>query len=193
MPVSCRCQISGEKCYFRYNDVYTAISKEKNLNKNEVIFTTQYIYGNGKMFASIYKEQDLTEDKNKKYQEFFPTEKDYQFSNALTGKRNYLKVTAENNQYSKDTLILLTYICSEKTEVEITAASLQYGSVYSFIDPNRENMFYLKYNESLSYYKQEESTFSFFSSLDESVIYEIHAYIGSARVKVYTNESVYDE
>ena len=193
VPVSCNCQNPNEKCYFRYNNVYNDANKDRNINKNEIIFTTQYIYGNGKMYASIYKEQDLTEDKHKKYQQFFPTENDYQFSNALTGKRNYLKVTAENNQYSKDSLILLTYICSEKTDVEITAASLQYGSVYNFIDPNRENMFYLKYNESLSYSKQEESLFSFYTSLDESVIYEIHAYIGSARVKVFTNETNYDD
>ena len=193
IPVSCRCQIKGEKCYYRYNNVYTELNRDKNVNRNEIIFTTQYIYGNGKMYASIYKEQDLTEDKNKKYQQFFPDEKDYQFSNALTGKRNYLKVTAENNMYSKDSLVLLTYICDEKTDVEITAASLQYGSTFNFIDPNRENMFYLKYNKSLSYYNQEESLFSFYTSQDESVIYEIHAYIGNARVKVFTNESVYDD
>ena len=145
------------------------------------------------MYASIYKEQDLTEGNNKKYQEFFPNEKSAQFSNALTGKRNYLKVVSEGDKYSKDSLVLLTYICEEKTDVEITAASLQYGSTINYIDPERENMFYLKYNESLSYYKQEESTFNFFAGNDESVIYEIHAYIGSARVKVYTNESIYDE
>ena len=145
-PVNCRCQIQGEKCYFRYNEVYNSFNK--NVNKNEIIFTTQYIYGNGKMYASVYKEQDLTEGNKKKYQEFFPTENNAQFSNALTGKRNYLKVVTDENNYLKDSLILLTYICSEKTDVEITAASLQYGATVSYIDPNRENMFYLKYNES---------------------------------------------
>ena len=191
VPVSCRCQIKGEKCFFRYNEVFKQY--DTNIKKNEIIFTTQYIYGNGKMYASIYKEQDLTEGTNKKYQEFFPTENNAQFSNALSGKRNYLKVVSEGSKYSKDSLILLTYICEEKTDVEITAASLQYGSTFHFIDPERENMFYIKYNESLSYYRQEESTFNFFAGNDESVIYEIHAYIGSARVKVFTNESVYDE
>ena len=75
--------------------------------------------------------------------------------NKNSGKRNYLKVLIESQKYSQDSLILLTYICEEKTDVEITAASLQYSSVYSFIDPDRENMFYLKYNKSLPYYKQE--------------------------------------
>ena len=193
IPVSCQCQNSGERCYFRYNSVYNDNIDLKDINRNEIIFTTQYIYGNGKMYASIYKEQELTEEKNKKYQQFFPTETQFQFSNSISGKRNYLKVNVESNRYSKDSLILLTYVCSEKTDVEITAASLQYGSAYGYIDPNRENMFYIKYNESLSYYKQEESTFNFFASNDESIIYEIHAYLGSARVKIFTNESVVDE
>ena len=192
IPVSCQCQISGERCYFRYNNVYRELFVNKDNNRNEIIFTTQYIYGNGKMFASIYKEQELTEERNKKYQKFFPTETEFQFSNSITGKRNYLKVNVEKNRYSKDSLILLTYICSEKTDVEITAASLQYGSTYGFIDPNRENMFYLKYNESESLNKQEESLFSFYAANDESIIYEIHAYLGSARVKIFTNETIYD-
>ena len=192
IPVSCQCQIQGEKCYYRYNNVYSENNINNNINKNEIIFTTQYIYGNGKMYASIFKEQELTESR-KKYQEFFPNENEYQFSNAVTGKRNYLKITAEGNKYSKDSLILLTYICSEKTDVEITAASLQFESYYGFIDPNRENMFYLKYNESRSYDKQEESIFNFYSTMDESLIYEIHAYMGSARVKIFTNESIYGD
>ena len=193
VPVNCNCQIKGEKCYFRYNNVFTEFYNNKNINKNEIIFTSQYIYGNGKLYASIYKEQELIEDNNKKYQQFFPDGNNNQFSNEKSGKRNYLKVTAEGSDYSKDSLILLTYICEEKTEVEITSASLQFGASFGFIDPNRENMFYIKYNDTISSSKQEESIFNFFTNLDESVIYEIHAYLGSARVKVYTNESSYDD
>ena len=192
VPVNCQCQIKGEKCFFRYNNVYEE-TKNNKFDKNEFIFTTQYIYGNGKMFASIYKEQELTDDPNKKYQEFFPNDKEYHFSNAITGKRNYLKVVIDGQKYSQDSLILLTYICEEKTDVEITAASLQHSSIYSFIDPNRENMFYLKYNNSLPYYRQEASTINFFPSVDESIIYEFHAYVGSARITIFTNESIYNK
>ena len=193
-PVSCQCQIKGEKCYFRYNNVFSRnIDKNLNIKKTEIIFTTQYIYGNGKMFASIYKDQELTDDPNKKYQQYFPTEDKYQFSNSLTGKRNYLKVNVENQYYSEDALILLTYICEEKTDVEITAASLQHNLLYSYIDPNRENMFYIKYNESLSPQNQEESKLNFYVSNDESLIYEFHAYTGKAKVRVFTNETIYNE
>ena len=191
LPVSCKCQIKGEKCFFRYNNVYDELNK--NINSKEFIFTTQYIYGNGKMYASIYKEQELTDDTNKKYQQYFPDEKTFQFSNSLTGKRNYLKVVVDAQKYSKDSLILLTYICEEKTDVEITSASLQYSGLYTFIDPNRENMFYLKYNKSLPYFQQENSIINFYSSVDENLIYELHAYVGNARVNIFTNESIFNE
>ena len=192
-PVSCRCQIKGEKCYLRFNNIFNEFFKHLEINKKEIIFTTQYIYGNGKMYASVYKDQELTSEPNKKYQQFFPTEDKYQFSNALTGKRNYLKVNIENQYYTKDSLILLTYICAEKTDVEITAASLQYVPLYSYIGPNRENMFYIKYNDSLPYEKQSESIINFYSFNDESIIYEIHAYTGKAKVKVFTNVTIFDE
>ena len=54
-------------------------------------------------------------------------------------------------------------------------------------------MFYIKYNDSLSYSKQEESTLNFFGLNDEALIYELHAYIGKAKVKVFTNETIYDD
>ena len=191
-PVSCRCQIKGEKCFFRYNNVFIG-DDIINIKRAEIIFTTQYIYGNGKIYASVYKDQELTNDQNKKYQDYFPTETKYQFSNSLTGKRNYLKVKVENQAYTKDSLVLLTYICDEKTDVEITAASMQYTPLYSYIDPNRENMFYIKYNESLSDKKQEESILNFYCNNAEDLIYEFHAYTGKAKIKVFTNESIFNE
>ena len=193
IPSSCQCQVKGEKCFFRYNNIFVDEVGNDNIKRNEIIFTTQYIYGNGKMYASIYKDQELTNDPNKKYQDFFPDENKFQFSNSLIGKRNYLKVVAENQNYSKDSLVLLTFVCGEKTDVEITSASLKYTPIFSYIDPNRENMFYIKYNDSLSYSKQEESIFNFFGLNDEALIYELHAYIGKAKVKVFTNETIYDD
>ena len=193
--MNCQCQIKGEKCYFRYNSVFAGQYNPNlsNVKKNEIIFTTQYIYGNGKMYASIYKDQDLHNEPNKKYQQYFPNEDQYQFSNSLTGKRNYLKVDVENQYYTKDSLILLTYICEEKTDVEITAASLQHTPLHAYITPNRENMFYIKYNESLPTFKQEESILNFYMANERDLIYEFHAYTGKARVRIYTNESIINE
>ena len=192
-PISCRCESKGDKCFFRYDNVFRTRGEEAKLFKsNEIIFTTQYIYGNGKMFANLYKDQDITADQQKKYQDYFPNEKNYKFSNSEFGKRNFMKVKIPEELYSKDSLILMTFICEEKTDVEITAASLTYNGVYNYLDRDRENIFYLKYNNSLSAEKQIESTFTFYSYKDEDIIYEIKAYSGIARIKIFTNETKYN-
>ena len=191
-PISCRCESKGDKCFFRYDNIFRTRGEEAKLYKsNEIIFTTQYIYGNGRMYANLYKDQEIT-DHRKKYQDYFPNEKIFQFSNSEVGKRNYMKVKIPEEKYSKDSLIFMTFICEEKTDVEITAASLSFNSIYNYLDRDRENIFYLKHNSSLSAEKQKESTFTFYSYKDDDIIYEIKAYLGMAKIKVFTNETKYN-
>jgi len=191
-PISCRCESKGDKCFFRYDNIFRTRGEEAKLYKsNEIIFTTQYIYGNGRMYANLYKDQEIT-DQRKKYQDYFPNEKIFQFSNSEVGKRNYMKVKIPEEKYSKDSLIFMTFICEEKTDVEITAASLSFNSIYNYLDRDRENIFYLKHNSSLSAEKQKESTFTFYSYKDDDIIYEIKAYLGMAKIKVFTNETKYN-
>ena len=192
-PISCRCESKGDRCFYRYDNVFKSSGDEASLYKsNEIIFTSQYIYGNGRMFATLYKDQDISGEMGKKFQDYFPTEKLYQFSNMEYGKRNYMKVKIKEDQYSKDSLILMTFICEEKTDVEITAASLSYQGLYNYLDRDRENIFYIKFNETQGISNQLESTFTFYSYKDEDVIYEIKAYTGMARVRVFTNETRYN-
>ena len=145
-PISCRCESKGDKCFYRYDNIFRTRGEEaKFFKSNEIIFTTQYIYGNGKMYANLYKDQDIISEQRKKYQDYFPNERLYQYSNAEFGKRNYMKIKINEQQYSKDSLILMTFICEEKTDVEITAASLTYNGIFNYLDKDRENIFYLKY------------------------------------------------
>ena len=192
-PISCRCESKGDKCFYRYDNIFKTGGDEANLYKSsEIIFTSQYIYGNGRMYANLLKDQDITGENNKKFQDYFPTEKIYQFSNKEFGKRNYMKVKIPEEKYSKDSIILMTFICEEKTDVEITAASLSYQSLYNYLDKDRENIFYLKFNETQGVQKQLDSTFTYYSYKDDDIIYEIKAYIGIARIKIYTNETRYN-
>ena len=192
-PISCKCESKGDKCFYRYDNVFKSSSEESDLYKsNEIIFTSQYIYGNGRMYANLLKDQDISGERGKKFQDYFPTEKLYHFSNREYGKRNYMKVKINEDQYSKDSLILMTFICEEKTDVEITAASLSLRGLYNYLDRDRENIFYLKFNESQGISNQKESTFTFFSYKEEDVIYEIKAYTGMAKIKVFTNETRYN-
>ena len=47
-----------------------------------------------------------------------------------------MKVKIPEEKYSKDSIILMTFICEEKTDVEITAASLSYQSLYNYFFDN---------------------------------------------------------
>ena len=196
-PLNCKCETKDDKCYFRYDDILkkyqlyeNTLNNETMLKNTEIIFTSQYLYGNGKMYASILKEQDIyTNTENKKYIDFFPDKGNNEFNNDEYGKRNYLKVKIPDKKYSIDSIVLMTFICEEKTDVEITVSPLINSGDYKYIIPDRENIFYIKYNESLSQNKQPETLLNFFSYKNNDMIYEFHAYLGMAKIHIYTNES----
>ena len=196
-PINCKCETKDDKCYFRYDNIVKRtqmyenyLNNETMLKSTEIIFTSQYLYGNGKMYATILKEQDIyNNNENKKYIDFFPSKTNNEFNNAKYGKRNYLKVTIPEKIYSIDTIILMTFICEEKTDVEITSSPLVNSGDYQYIFPERENIFYIKYDKSLSKNKQLETILSFYSYKDTDLIYEFHTYLGMAKIHIYTNES----
>ena len=199
-PINCKCETKDDKCYFRYDDIIkkhqiydTLLNNDTSTNNTEIIFTTQYLYGNGKMYASIIKEQEIyTNSDNKKYIDFFPSKLNNDFNNDEYGKRNYLKINVEENKYSIDSVILLTFICEEKTDVEITSSPLAPSGDYKYIVPDKENIFYIQYNKSLSQNKQLETILEFYSYKDNDIIYEFHVYIGMAKIHIYTNQSKWD-
>ena len=87
-PVDCYCEKEGEKCYFRFDDVYVKKNKmtesnNSDINGTEIIFTTKYSFGNGIMYAKIFNDIDLVEnnDDNNKLYDQFPDEKSYDISN----------------------------------------------------------------------------------------------------------------
>jgi len=190
-PVICQCEEKGEKCFFRYDSVFRKNNDLLNMEENEIIFTSQYLYGDGELYATIYKDQDLNEA-GKKFYSLFPTETNAQFSNYYSNQYNYMKIKIENEKYTKDSVILLTFLCKEKTEVTINTASLSYDSNYDYMDINRENIYYLKYNDSLNQNEQPQSLFSHYKYGENDLLYDIHTYLGSARINVYVNESYWD-
>ena len=182
-PVNCRCERKNDKCYFRYNNIFKE-SIDKRINYNEVIFTTEYKYGFGKMYAKVMKEREINNNfKNKNYISYFPDEQFYHFSNSEKGKRNYMKVIVDKEYYSKDSLILMTLICEEKTNAEVTTASLSFNPTNSYLVLERENTYYLKYNPNN---KNLTNNYYFYSFKPENIFYEVHAYMGQAKIKIYT-------
>ena len=98
-PVVCNCITKGEKCYLRYNEVFDKENKEKGILNNNIVFTTRYLYGNGKMYAKLFKDSEIH---GEDFYKFFPDEKNYDISNKESNQRNYMKMKIEESKNSDD-------------------------------------------------------------------------------------------
>ena len=189
LPISCSCKKAGEKCLFRYSDVYDKNNVENGINHNEIIFTTQYLYGSGTMYAKAYDDKEI-HDCDEFYKNF-PDKNNYDYSNKESNQRNYIKMKISGEKYNKDSNVLLTFECAEKTKVDVTSTSLQHFSSVSYIEENRENVYYLGINDKNK--KQSQLTLILSNSAkDQDLIYSVHSYIGDAHIKVYGNSTIWD-
>lgn len=96
-PMNCECGLKGEKCYFRYDDIY---SLDENIKNNQIIFTNQFYYGDGKLYAKISNENELNNVDNKdKFFNIFPNSENNDASTETSKQRNYLKINVEKEKY----------------------------------------------------------------------------------------------
>ena len=191
-PVTCRCVAKGEKCFLRYNEVFDKENKEKGILNNNIVFTTQYLYGNGKMYAKLFKDSEIH---GEDFYQFFPDDKNYDISNKESNQRNYVKMEIQESKYSEDSAILMTFICEEKTQVDISATILRHYNSFDFIQENKENVFFIgknsKNNEKIEQPELKLYFNNFFFN-QRDFIYSIHSYLGDAHFKVYSNNSRWD-
>ena len=191
-PVVCDCKISGEKCFLRYNEVFDKENKEKGILNNNIIFTTKYLYGNGKMYAKLSKDSEIH---GKDFYKLFPDENDYDISNKESNQRNYMKMKIQESKYSEDSSVLMTFICEEKTHVDISATILRHYSSVDYIQENKENVFFIgKKSQNNDNFEQPELKLYFhnFFFNRKDFIYSIHSYTGDAHFKVYSNNTHWD-
>ena len=186
LPSYCSCNEKGEKCYFRYDDVYNMFM---DTNYTEIIFTSSYSYGNGIMYVKLMKDYDLNLE-NKNVYVNFPDEKNYDITNYDSNQRNYIKFKVDGDNYNKETLLLMTFVCEEKTFVNINSASLNFDGLNDYLDLGIENMYHIKYNNE----SDNEYYLNFYNYKGTAdIIYHIHSYIGSAKISIYVNDTVYDK
>ena len=190
IPSTCWCENKGEKCFFRYNDVYNKINAENNIDHSEIIFTSQYLYGQGYMYSKILIDSEIHNSEN--FYKSFPDSNNYDYSNKESNQRNYMKVKIYGEKYTKDTSILLTFECSQKTKVDITTTSLNHFSSVDFIRENQENIYYLGINDFTEQLSKLTLIFNNFNGKDQDLIYSVHSYIGDAHIKVYGNTTNWD-
>ena len=193
-PMSCECKTNQDRCLFRYDDVYIEKGEDEENEGAEVVFTLNYVYGNGYLFTKVVKDSELNDvAKGGKVYDKFPTIVDYHQSTLSSNQLYYLKVEVKDSNYNKDSVILLAYYCGMPTLLDINSAKLSHEPVYDSLDINRENIYFLKYNDKYSQRKQPYSLISFYNSDNNNIIYNIHTYVGQGRIEIYTNESYFDE
>ena len=188
-PVVCSCKTKGDKCFLRYNEVFDKENKKRGVFDNSIIFTTQYLYGNGKMYAKLFKDSEIHGEDFYKY---FPNEKKYDMSTKESNQRNYMKMKIEESKYSDDSAILMTFICEEKTQVDISATRLRHYSSVDYIQENKENVFYIGMSPDSSQQPILTLYFNNFFFRQKDFIYNIYSYTGDAHFKIYANDSRYD-
>ena len=190
-PMTCWCEQKGEKCFFRYNEVYNQMNNDKGINHNEIVFTTEYLYGSGFMYSKVYIENQLV--RSNEFYKNFPDKNDYEFSNKESNQRNFIRINVAEKKYTKDSTILLTFECNERTKVDITSTSLNHFSSIDYISDNRENIYYLGINDNDRQKSQLILILNNYIGKNKDLIYSIHSYIGDAHFKVYANTSIWDE
>ena len=188
-PVVCSCKLKGDKCFLRYNEVFDKENKKKGIFDNTIVFTTQYLYGNGKMYAKLFKDSEIHGENFYKY---FPTEKDYDISNKESNQRNYMKMIIEESKYSDDSAILMTFICEEKSQLDISATRLRHYSSVDYIQENKENVFYIGKAPDAQEQPELRLYFNNFFFNNDDFIYNVHSYVGDAHFKIYANDSRWD-
>ena len=190
-PMTCWCEQKGEKCFFRYNEVFSQMNKERGINHNEIVFTTDYLYGSGFMYSKVYIENQLVRSSD--FYKNFPDKDNYDYSNKESNQRNFIRVGVEEKKYTKDSTILLTFECNERTKVDITSTSLRHFSSVDYISDNRENIYYLGVNDNDRQQSQLVLILNNYIGKNKDLIYSVHSYIGDAHFKVYANTSIWNE
>ena len=172
-PGTCQCQSKGDVCNFRFDDLISYY--EKDTKDVSVVFTSNYVYGYGSMYIKLYNESNY--DVNQE----FPSSSNNDWSNVNANKRNFVKVDISKNnpKLTKNSMLLITVQCQEKSLFELNAARIR-SSSYQYLDSRRQNLFFLEQSETptiLAFYYQENLPIN----------YEIFTYTGTANVKIYQN------
>ena len=189
---TCTCENIDDKCLFRYTDVFMNKNMENGINYNEIIFALNYLYGNGVLYAKVVKDEEIHKLGIVSLSEIFPNQDNYDISNKESKQRDYLKFQIKEENYAEDSNIFITFICSERTKVDITSSSIRYFKTTDFIEENKENLYYLGFDPNSDEFQSDITLIFFNHDKTKDLIYSIHSFVGDAHVFVYSNNSWYD-
>jgi hypothetical protein len=110
-------------------------------------------------------------------------------SNKESNQRNYMKMKIEERKYSEDSAILMTFICDDKTKVDISTTRLRHYNSVDYIQENRENTFYVGMSPDSKEQPELYLYFNHFFFRRNDFIYSIHSYVGDAHIQIYSEDS----
>ena len=140
----------------------------------------------------MVKDEEISKLKNVSISQIFPTQDNYDISNKESKQRDYIKLQIKEEKYSEDSNILISFICSEPTKVDITSTSIRYFKTTDFIEENKENIYYLGFDPNSDEFQSDITLIFHNNDKTKDLIYSIHSYVGNAHVTIYSNLTWYD-
>lgn len=182
-PGSCLCENEGDKCYFRYDNLFDSSDDEevkKQTKDISIAFSSNFVYGSGNQYVKLYKETDFDIKRD------LPSNSNYDYSNVDQNKRNFIKVDIkkDNKFLTRDSMLILTLQCKEKSLVELNAARIL-NATFQYLDFGRENLFYLEQSK-------KPTILSFYYSKKKIINYEVYTFTGKANILIFQNTTTYN-
>ena len=185
IPGSCICESENDNCYFRYENINNNDELTKNIVKKNIIFYTEFTYGDGSLYAKLYKNGNMKDILNN-----LPSKTNYDIKND--GLYDFLLMDLEekNKNYTYNSVIVVGVQCKQKSLFDLSAVLLDSSTDVSknsknfkFLKYNQDNIFYLSFSTGLS------SKFIYYINQEDDLNYQIKAMYGEAQIFIYTNDT----
>ena len=189
VPGSCKCKKS-ETCdfkfdlfdgYYEYKYYYDYYYFDPSIQELSYVFTTNFLYGYGNMYAKLYKDQNY-----QYFDDIRPTSRNFDFSNLEFNKRKFMKVDIDkkDKRINDESWIFVSILCNDDSLLEINTAKL-FEYDHQYLDLRRENLFYFP-----KFTDQDVNlmpVLSHFLIYDKNLNFEIYSYKGKGKISVFQN------
>ena len=182
-PSGCTCESENDNCYFRYENLKSP--SVKNTYEKKIIFYPEFTYGNGVLYAKLYKNGNMDE-----IMKNLPNWKNNDANNEGDYQFLFMTLEEDNPKFTYNSVILVAMQCKQKSLFDLSAALLDQNTDVSrntndniYLRLNRDNIFYLSSTTGLT------SRFTYYIYDKTDLNFQIKALIGKIEVHSYTNDT----
>ena len=182
-PAGCTCETENDNCYFRYENINSPDIRD--VFEQNLIFYTEYTYGNGEIFGKLYPNGNMEEIINN-----LPTEANHDYIGDGSNEFLYVNLDKKNPQYTFSSVLVVGVQCKTKSLFDLSAVSLDKTTDATrmdkktiFLKLSQDNIFYLSYSSG------RVSKFIYYISKGEDFNFQVKALLGKAKIHTYTNDT----